>query len=107
MNNLTFILCDREKLDIHTIIWLKGDWNYTWIYQQGQPVRVSAYTLKWYERNLSGFIRVSKGAMVNPMHVRGLQPISSRLRRLRVLLSNGEELEVTRRRQAMVRRQFW
>ena len=90
MPSLTHLRCDKQSLALHTIIWLEGDWNYTRIYQQDQPVRLSAYTLKWYERQLADFIRVSKDAMVNPLHIQALQPISSRPRRLRLLLSNGE-----------------
>lgn len=106
MNNPNSVRCDNQDLALHTIIWLEGDWNYTRIYQQNQPARLSAYTLKWYERRLTDFIRVNKDAMVNPLHVRALQPISSRPRRLNLLLTNGEEVEVSRRRQGHVRRSF-
>lgn len=106
MNALSFICCDKQRINLDTILWLEGDWNYTRIYQQDHPVSLSAYTLKWYERQLVDFVRVRKDAIVNPLHVCAIQRISSRPRRLKVILSNGEQVEVTRRRQAFVRKQL-
>ena len=100
------IRCDNQQLALHTILWLESDWNYTRIYQQDHSVRISSRTLKWYERRLMNFLRISKYAMVNPLHVRALQPSSSRPRRLNLLLTNGEELEVSRRRQMYVRQRL-
>lgn len=100
------IICDKKRIELSSILWLEGDWNYTRIYQQGESVYLSAYTLKWYERHLTEFVRVRKNAIVNPLHVRALKSISSRPRRLQLILSNGELVEVTRRRQAMTRRWF-
>lgn len=106
MEAISYICCDKQRIDLDAIVWLEGDWNYTRIYQQNQSASLSAYTLKWYERQLRNFVRVRKDAIVNPIHVCGIQSISSRPRRLKLFLSNGEQLEVTRRRQTEVRRQF-
>jgi len=106
MKTISYISCNKQRIELNAIVWLEGDWNYTRIYQQNQPVSLSAYTLKWYERQLADFIRVRKDAMVNPIHVHAVQRISYRPSRLQLLLSNGEFVEVTRRRQALVRKLF-
>ena len=106
MEAVSYICCDKQRIELDAIVWLEGDWNYTRIYQQNQSANLSAYTLKWYERQLAGFVRIRKDAIVNPRHVCGLESISSRPRRLRIILSNGEQLEVTRRRQPQVRQQL-
>ena len=98
----THIVLDRQPIALDTILWLEGDWNYTRIYAIDQPVRISAYTLKWYERHLTGFLRIRKDVMVNPAHVLAVERISSRPRRMKVILINGEHIEVTRRRQAFI-----
>lgn len=103
---LNTIRCDKQAIALDAILWLEGDWNYTRIYQYNQPVRVSSRTLSWYERQLTTFVRVRKDVMVNPAHVQGIESISSRPPRLKIILSNGEQIEVTRRRQAFVRQQF-
>ena len=99
-----FIRCDKQHIALDIIIWLEGDWNYTRIYQQDQPVRISSRTLSWYEKQLAQFVRVRKDAMVNPAYVQTVQTISSRPRRLGITMSNGQHIEVTRRRQAFVRK---
>ena len=106
MESFNFIYCDRQRISLNSILWLEGDWNYTRIYQQDQQVNLSSYTLKRYERQLAGFVRVRKDAIVNPIHVCTIQRISRRPCRLILVLSNGEQIEVTRRRQNFVRQQL-
>ena len=106
MENTQFIYCDKQRINLNSILWLEGDWNYTRIYQKNKAVSLSAYTLKRYERQLTEFIRVRKNAMVNPKHVDTIVRISGKPGRLILVLSNGEEIEVTRRRQGLVRKQF-
>ncbi|MBO0953190.1 LytTR family transcriptional regulator [Fibrella sp. HMF5405] len=52
------------------IIRLEGDSNYTNIYtlNQPRPLLVSQ-TLLYYQRQLPGFLRVSKSSLVNPAYV--------------------------------------
>ena len=103
---ITYICCDKQRIELDTIVWLEGDWNYTRIYQLDKPVSLSAYTLKRYEQQLAGFVRIRKDAMVNPLYICALLRISNRPRRLKIVLTNGEQLEVTRRRQTIVRLQL-
>lgn len=106
MDIVTYICCDKQRIELDAIVWLEGDWNYTRIYQLNKPVSLSAYTLKRYERQLAGFVRIRKDAIVNPLYICAMLKISSRPRRLKIVLTNGEQLEVTRRRQAIVRIQL-
>lgn len=103
---MSHIICDKKPIALHSIVWLEGDWNYTWIYPYNQPAQLSSYNLKWYEDQLTGFLRVSKRAMVNPVYICAIERISSRPRRLRLILVSGEHIEVTRRRQAFVRQKW-
>jgi len=100
------LILNNDPISLDTIVWLKGDWNYTRIYAQNQPMRMSAYTLKWFELRLGGFLRVRKDAIINPAHVCALQSIANRPGGILLLLTNGDQIEVTRRRQAFVRRQL-
>lgn len=100
------VRCDGQLIAHESIVWLEGDWNYTRIHRQNELTHLSAYTLKWYEQLLTSFVRVSKDAMVNPQHVQSVISLSSRPRRLQLILSNGEQIEVARRRQAETRRHF-
>nr|WP_293842597.1 LytTR family DNA-binding domain-containing protein [uncultured Arsenicibacter sp.] len=102
----SYIRFDKQAIAAQSIIWLEGDWNYTRIYQQGRPAQMSAYTLKWYQEQLTDFIRVRKDAIVNPQHIRAVLSTPSQPRRLRLLLSNGDEVEVARRRQVFVKRRL-
>lgn len=106
MKAVTHLTLNNDPIALDAIIWLEGDWNYTRIYPQGQPMRMSAYTLKWFERQLTSFLRIRKDVMVNPSYVQAVESISSRPRRMRVVLTNGAVIEVTRRRQTFVRRQL-
>ena len=101
---LEYIFCDKNRIQTSSIIWLEGDWNYTRIYQIDQTIYLSSYTLKWYERILPSFVRVRKDAIVNPLYVHSIQRLSSRPRKLQLMLSDGKLIEVARRRQAMTRR---
>ena len=101
-----FIRCDGELIAQTSIVWLEGDWNYTRIHRQNNLVHLSAYTLKWYELLLANFVRVSKDAIINPQHVQTMVSLSSRPRRLQLTLSNGETIDVARRRQAETRRRL-
>lgn len=100
------IRCDKQAIALDTILWLEGDWNYTRLYLLNHSVRMSSRTLSWYERQLIDFIRVRKDAIVNPLYVQTVESISSRPRRMKIVLITGEHIEVTRRRQALVRKRF-
>lgn len=103
---MTAIRCDGKEIVLSDIIWLKGDWNYTRInYGNNRPV-LSSRTLKWYEENLTDFIRIRKDVIVNPGYVKNIEVVSAHPRKLVVILHNGCLFEVTRRRQSYVYKKF-
>ena len=106
MKDQSFIYCDRQRIDLNAIIWLEGDSNYTRIYQSDRPVRLSAYTLKWYENQLTDFIRIRKGAMVNPQHIVAIQKSETKPKRIEIVLSNEARIEVARRRHTATKKRF-
>ena len=100
------IRCDRQLIASESIVWLEGDVNYTRIHLQDQPVKLSARTLKWYEDRLNGFIRIRRDAVINPALIQRIHRIPNRPDRTLIVLSNGTQLEIARRRQEEVRHQL-
>ncbi|AUD06070.1 LytR/AlgR family response regulator transcription factor [Spirosoma pollinicola] len=78
------------------IIWIEGDGNYVWIHFVDRPKFLSAQTLKWFARQLPGFLRVHKSSLVNSDHL--VQFKRTHVRQAKVILSNGVTLLVSRRR---------
>ena len=60
-----------------------------------QPLMVSK-TLKYFERQLPGFIRVSKSTLINPSYISQVLKVNNRI--MYVLLLDGTRIEVSRRR---------
>jgi len=58
-------------------------------------------TLTRWQEQLPTFIRISKGALVNPQHISGMIDVSSK--ELWITLSDGTKLSVPRRRVALLR----
>ncbi len=90
----------RHIQDPQALNRLTGNGNYTWIEFAGvkSPVLISQ-TLKHFERQLPGFIRVSKSVLLNPNQVIGTKREGSRTLYLRladdslVLVSRRREIE--------------
>lgn len=106
MENINGISVNGQVINKESIVWLEGDLNYTRIHQCDQPAKLSSYTLKTYEQQLNGFIRVRKNAIVNPVYIEKMHATADRPRRLLVILTNGDQIEVARRRQPFARRQL-
>lgn len=87
----------RHVRDDQMLNRLTGNGNYTWIEltNEKQPVLVSQ-TLKYFERQLPGFIRVSKSVLLNPAFVVGFTREGTRT--LYLLLADGSRTLVSRRR---------
>ncbi|GAB3050183.1 LytR/AlgR family response regulator transcription factor [Spirosoma pulveris] len=79
------------------ISWLEGQGNYTRLHLSGQkrPLLV-CQTLKAFEAPLPGFLRVSKGALINPIFVGAVSQISSK--QMSLILLDGQLIRVSRRR---------
>ncbi|MBO0946966.1 LytTR family DNA-binding domain-containing protein [Fibrella forsythiae] len=95
------------------IVRFEGTGNYTLLYletfaaarrvnlimlslmQGGKPLMVSK-TLKYFEQQLPGFIRVSKAALINPLYMEKTVTTSSKA--MQVVLLDGTRIVVSRRR---------
>ncbi|HEX9957233.1 MAG TPA: LytTR family DNA-binding domain-containing protein [Fibrella sp.] len=80
-----------------SIIRLEGSGNYTIIHlrRESRPLMVSQ-TLKYFEDQLPGFIRVSKSSLINPMFVE--RPIHFDTKTVHLLLKDGTSIAISRRR---------
>lgn len=84
-----------RPLYLEFIVWIQGDGNYSRIhYKDGKTFLVSQ-TLKWFEERMTTFIRIHKSGLINPEH---LSELKKEYRQVTVRLSNGVELNVSRRR---------
>ncbi|GAB4020166.1 LytTR family transcriptional regulator [Spirosoma sp. KCTC 42546] len=62
-----------RPLALKAIVRLQGFGNYTWVYLSTQPrPMLVALTLKWFEAQLPGFVRVHKSELINPAFIRAL-----------------------------------
>ena len=74
---------------------LKSDSNYTCFYLENGQSYLAPITLKIYEEALNnkGFYRINRGVLVNKKHI-----ISRNYQASTLLLSNGHNTEISRRR---------
>jgi DNA-binding LytR/AlgR family response regulator len=97
-NENQLILNHRKslKVSIKEVILLKGDINYTTFYFRFGKNRVVSHTLKFFESYLEeqGFVRVHRSCIINPKFVQEYDKNNQLL-----LMSNGEVVNISRRRQ--------
>ncbi|MCK8493923.1 LytTR family transcriptional regulator DNA-binding domain-containing protein [Spirosoma sp. RP8] len=77
---------------------LAGANNYSWLYFRNGEKKMLAKSLSYLHTLLTGFVRVHKTALINPVCVKSLQSPPSRRMPGAVQLENGVELPVSRRR---------
>lgn len=87
----------NRPLSLKAIIRLQGYGNYTWVYlsTKSSPILVSL-TLKWFEDQLPGFVRVHKSEMINPTFIRAVA--LDDCQQPEVCLLNEYKAKVSRRR---------
>ncbi len=83
--------------DAQALTRLTGTCNYTWIELAGhkQPILV-CHTLKYFERQLPDFIRVSRSLLINPRLITGMT--QQNVKTLHLQLADGSHLPVPQRR---------
>jgi len=91
----------KDHLPLNQILWLEGDGNYTRIHLQHATPTLTAKTLTRWHEQLPAFIRVNKGALVNPENIRMGTYVSSK--EMLVELSDGTRVPVSRRRIAQIK----
>ena len=87
----------RHIRDDQLIVRLEGQGNYTNLYlsKEQRPLLISS-TLKWFERQLPSFMRISKSALVNPAYIEKV--IKTGPKTIYIQLLDGRQLLVSRRR---------
>ncbi|MES2560820.1 MAG: LytTR family DNA-binding domain-containing protein [Bacteroidota bacterium] len=85
-----------EVFDIHNILYLSGDDNYTVFHIDQQKERVVSKTLKEYDEMLhdNQFMRIHKSTLINLTHVKKIM----RTENMEVEMQNGAVLSVSRRK---------
>ncbi|MGM9508918.1 response regulator transcription factor [Larkinella sp. GY13] len=93
----------QEAIQYPALIkYLKGFSNYTWVhYGDGRKVLL-AKSLVFFEKKLSGFLRVHKTALVNPHYIADFQAPPGHKMAGSVSLRDGERLPVSRRRWSLI-----
>ena len=89
-----------KKVLISQVILLKGDVNYTTFHFDNGKTKVVSHTIKFFEEHLQthGFLRVHRGFMINPNHVKEYNPEQEFL-----TMSNGQKAQISRRKKAVLR----
>ncbi|WP_234734082.1 LytTR family DNA-binding domain-containing protein [Tellurirhabdus bombi] len=85
---------------------LIGASNYTWVYFWNNEKRIVARNLGAFEKSLPLFIRTHKTVLVNPAYIVKVCPPGGSKKPGSIILKNGTELPVSRRRWAVLAEQF-
>ena len=97
-----YLLIDHKKqtkISIQEIIYLQGDINYTnFIFRNRRQITIS-HSLKYFEEALlkNGFLRIHRSHIVNSKFIK-----TTNLDEMMVVLMDGRELKVARRRVKML-----
>ena len=88
--------------DLFDIIRVEADMNYSQFHLAKKPNVLVAKTLKEYSELLSdhGFIRIHKSHLINKTHIK------TYLNTGKVMLNSGDEIEVSRRRRHLVKKEL-
>jgi DNA-binding LytR/AlgR family response regulator len=87
------------------LIYLTGEGNYTWLHYLDGNKHLTAQTLKFLQTLLPNYIRIHKSILVNPACIRMIRAFPDSLSGA-VVLHDGTELPVSRRRWASMRGQL-
>ncbi|MFC5412551.1 LytTR family DNA-binding domain-containing protein [Larkinella bovis] len=94
----------KVPLPLSELLWLEGNSNYSLLHRINAPNLMTARTLVRWQKLLPQFIRISRGALVNPSHISRLHRISTY--QVEITLTDGTVLQVARRRIAEVFKSF-
>lgn len=88
--------------DPQTVLYLRGDINYSHVHLTNGQVILACRTLKWFEDQWPHFMRPHKQALVNPAYIHQLT-LGSTLRATSYLIMQDEaRLAISRRRVPIV-----
>ena len=101
-SNALLILNHRtsSKVFIKSVILIEGHANYTKFYLEGGKERLVAHSIKFFAPHLEnhGFLRVHRGFMINPNHVKAYDSEQEAL-----TMSNGQVATISRRRKGVLK----
>ncbi len=85
-----------KKVFIRQVVFLEGDTNYTIVHLDSGKRKIVPHSIKFYEPFLEthGFLRVHRGFMINPNHVKGYNQQERGL-----MMSNGQIATISRRKE--------
>lgn len=86
----------KNKLRANQIMYIVGDGNYSIVHLVTRQQVLMSHTLKWYHSRYPDFIRINKGALINPTYVVDWQQSSRLVASL--TMRGGEPLVIARRR---------
>jgi DNA-binding LytR/AlgR family response regulator len=89
-----------KKVSVQTVVLLEGNINYTIFHLETGKQKVVAHSIKFFEPFLEthGFLRVHRGFMINPNHVKEYNPANEFL-----MMSNGKKAQISRRRRNVLK----
>lgn len=95
------IRISKKNISPQDIIYLESQGNYTMFYLNNNKKELSSHTLQIFEKKLAGynFFRVSRSHIVN---FSAIQWLNKECKEMSVLLKNGEQLSVSRRRRKLL-----
>ncbi len=98
--NSGILYLNHRKKSVHTedVVYLKSYDNYTRFYLNDGQVILASYTMKIFEKQLSGkgnFTRIHRGTLVNLKYITGFEKTTFGNV---ACLSTGEKIDVSRRK---------
>ncbi|MGR3811273.1 LytR/AlgR family response regulator transcription factor [Jiulongibacter sp. NS-SX5] len=93
-------ILQKKKYKSSDIIYLKADYNYTFLQFKNNDSFTSSYTLKTFQKALEdneNFKRIHRSCVVNMSYVRKVSNDETQL-----ILRNGEKLSISRRQKRSI-----
>ncbi|SOE19658.1 LytTr DNA-binding domain-containing protein [Spirosomataceae bacterium TFI 002] len=90
----------KQIENANKIMFLRGDVNYTDLFFENGKYSKECVTLKRFEEQLEGFVRVSRSYLVNP---RFIHKVVSSPNYCHLEMKNGKEVVVSRRKLPLVK----
>lgn len=86
----------KKTVPLKSILWIEGVGNYSKVHFTSGDMYLASVTLKGFEDQLSSFIRVHRGALVNQSYVARFE--QQTFKNAQVILDDGRAFSIPRRR---------
>ncbi len=93
------IVARKKVIPLSYVVMLEGNCNYSILHLSSGKQILIARTLKYFEESLlmQGFLRVHRAFLVNSRHIKSYDKVE-----LKLLLTDGLSVEVSRRRKVVL-----